>query len=609
MVDLSSHSSRPPSLRPAAVSNPTHMPDSMEHMSEPSGYSRKQRGSAENSEGVETAGPHVFITHTVLDVRPDTRIVAICAVTDDGNTADPTEDGWLISEFYAFNYLLKGTGAKQTWLSAADAKELIRRYGLYTHENSRFENKVVLDQALLDRQELSPITLVPAHDMVAHFLRVLDDESRSAITERQSLLVFIFAHCFEQTQKIWLGPDFDWDVSLKRGKDLDPWFYPENHLEKYFLHREEFQHAVRYNARVTLITTACYSNGWAVDLSLDLAAASAAKWEKVASRSQSQLDVAGCGSIYNLDVYKKMVEESKSAGDDIASAAQDGGMSLVEDGMKSEEEKARQELVRAIGRIRFMRTDGSPGHRGIVLSSQSDDWAAAWGRRLGLPLSSFKLRWNQLKSRFPAANLSADSNPVVDDPQLPRFIEPARPLRLRFGGNIRSARMRVLHLARTYLASNPNPGSQAPNTSLHGRMDQLYKEPRTLQWDRLEDLFSILDGRLSQGFASTRILQKADMPLPRGLRCEQWCWLRDRGRGNGEPWDHIYDKVRRKVPKGGASGWPDQKDRRYVVSAIHQLNAETDSELDKLVAALESGRCSSNATYARTDDATQPKRR
>jgi hypothetical protein len=54
------------------------------------------------------AMPHVF---------DDTIILA--ATHPGPHQSNPTSDGWFISDFYAFNYLLKGLGKSQTWLTRA----------------------------------------------------------------------------------------------------------------------------------------------------------------------------------------------------------------------------------------------------------------------------------------------------------------------------------------------------------------------------------------------------------------------------------------------------------------------------------------------------------
>lgn len=45
-----------------------------------------------------------------------------------------TMDG-SFQNFYAFNYLLKGLGMHQTWITAVDLRKLFEKYGAYPHGN------------------------------------------------------------------------------------------------------------------------------------------------------------------------------------------------------------------------------------------------------------------------------------------------------------------------------------------------------------------------------------------------------------------------------------------------------------------------------------------
>lgn len=80
------------------------------------------------------------------------------------------DDGWFISDFYAFNYLLKDTGKEQTWLTAADPYKLIDKYGPYLHGNPYEERKVCLDRDMLDGNKLTDVTVVRSSEMIDRFI-------------------------------------------------------------------------------------------------------------------------------------------------------------------------------------------------------------------------------------------------------------------------------------------------------------------------------------------------------------------------------------------------------------------------------------------------------
>jgi hypothetical protein len=61
--------------------------------------------------------PASFISTTPPVIEKDTIIIAVSS--PNVQKGHPKWDGWFLSDFYAFNYLLKGLGSSQVWLTAA----------------------------------------------------------------------------------------------------------------------------------------------------------------------------------------------------------------------------------------------------------------------------------------------------------------------------------------------------------------------------------------------------------------------------------------------------------------------------------------------------------
>ena len=62
--------------------------------------------------------PHLSFTTTVPpNVEKDTIIVAAASPGSDPRRSLAGADNWFLSDFWAFNYLLKGLGLRQTWLT------------------------------------------------------------------------------------------------------------------------------------------------------------------------------------------------------------------------------------------------------------------------------------------------------------------------------------------------------------------------------------------------------------------------------------------------------------------------------------------------------------
>lgn len=136
--------------------------------------------------------PSMFISSTVPVVHENTIILGVTHPTL--STASPKDDGWFISDFYAFNYLFKGLGMQQTWLTAVEPAKLVKKYGSFLHGNPYEERKICLSQELLDSDELSPVTVVSPARMIDQFL--IEARRASELAKRTSapLLLLIFCH-------------------------------------------------------------------------------------------------------------------------------------------------------------------------------------------------------------------------------------------------------------------------------------------------------------------------------------------------------------------------------------------------------------------------------
>ena len=159
------------------------------------------------------------------------------------STADPKDDGWFISDFYAFNYLFKGLGMQQTWLTAVELTKLVKEYGSFLHGNPYEERKICLSQELLDSDELSPVTVVNPARMIDQFLIEARRASELAKKTSAPLLLPIFCHDGLPNFHLLLN-----NGDTQRG-----------------LNMVRLKGVLELGVRVTLITTACHSGGWATN--------------------------------------------------------------------------------------------------------------------------------------------------------------------------------------------------------------------------------------------------------------------------------------------------------------------------------------------------------
>ena len=96
-------------------------------------------------------------------------------------TGDQTKDGWFLSDFYAFSYLLNGSVANQTWLTAAKPGRLVEKYCDFLHGLPDRNRKVVLRRDVLD-SDITPVTLVEPAKMIDRFLSEVNEASLQAVT-------------------------------------------------------------------------------------------------------------------------------------------------------------------------------------------------------------------------------------------------------------------------------------------------------------------------------------------------------------------------------------------------------------------------------------------
>ena len=142
-----------------------------------------------------------FVTTTLPEIRPDTIVIAATHPTL--SQADPTEDGWFISDFYAFNLLLKGCGHSQTWLSAVSPDALVKKWKEFLHGDPRQDRKIVLNQELISKGIFSPITVVAPSTIIDSLLAKV----AAATATGKPVLIMIFCHGLSNFHLVLDGKD------------------------------------------------------------------------------------------------------------------------------------------------------------------------------------------------------------------------------------------------------------------------------------------------------------------------------------------------------------------------------------------------------------------
>lgn len=199
--------------------------------------------------------PPIIPSHTLPEIEADSIIIGACGVTIE----DCPDDDWLLSDFCAFNLLLKGLGKTQTWLSAVSEKDLIdvlaknpKLLPGFLHGNPYEDRKIVFNSRLVDQKELTPFSVCQS----TKFVSTLATEVQAACTlaakstPPSPIVLLLFGH---GTQNLGIYLDYSKDPSNNEA----------------LLRIDKLQAAVDPRANINLITSACYSGGWTICPDLD----------------------------------------------------------------------------------------------------------------------------------------------------------------------------------------------------------------------------------------------------------------------------------------------------------------------------------------------------
>ncbi|KAI4144478.1 MAG: hypothetical protein L6R39_004167, partial [Caloplaca ligustica] len=478
----------------------------------------------------------VFTTHTVPDVYPNTRIIAVCGVTDFNDEASPAKDGWFLSDFYAFNFLLNGIGAAQTWVTTEAPEDLVEKYHEYLHGSQLKVRKAVLDNDMLQNHPPQALKVLSRYDLVDAFLSIVKDECDRARDLNQPVLVLLFGH----------GEDVSYGVEL----GIKHPSLTERHLIDFpLLHMETFREAIGANVAVTVLSTACFSGGWAVNPRLNTTTMTGAapgldhdhpKYITGVSESWGVSDSLGrfCGSIYATAIIESLLSE----GAPLVDTEAEPECSKEAEACQSREKQSStyNAFAESIYRILFTRVDSWAAVHDIRFSAQDDQWEMEWHRRTGLPLSHYADRWAMLREVKPDPDVttaaSRDPSKATESEDMSEVRTGATGSRepshdstgARTPRTLSTLRSLVVHEARLYLASFPGRDSLAPNTNLHNQIRKLLRgDP--FGFDDLDWVHTVVEYRMDLMRAADTFIAALGIRKPGGQTCSHWdpdAWAR-----------------------------------------------------------------------------------
>lgn len=519
-----------------------------------------------------------FLTQTVPDVQPHTRILAVCGITDHRDEAHPNSDGWFLSDFYAFNLLLRNEGSAQTWLTTESPVSLVSKYQEYLYGAPYKPRKVVLDNNILKYNPPQSIQVVDRFKLLDTFMSTVKRESDIARAENQPLLVMVFAHGDTRTTGVYLGQEL-------HGKTIS---FP-------LMSIENFRTAIGSEVQVALLSTACFSGAWAMNPSLNtttLAAAGQGKYPDgpdyitgeseswMASRTLGRL----CGSIYATAVIKALTAEGNPRVEEDTEAKHFPGSEASN--LKEKQVDTYNTFAGTIYRILFTRVDKWAAVHDICFSAQDDEWSRDWHARTGFPLSHYASKWATLREIAPDPAAVNYRDPTYKEDVGPNqnikgasgaFEIGENSIGGFFSKNHIAMRSAVLRQGKIYLASVPGRDTVASNVSLHNAIQRL-EIGDSYDFEELERIYTQIEYRLRAMDAADIFVEALGLSKPNGMKCAEWDWKGARAVGNQQHFMEIWQKVEDHElihPPSISQGKGYAKPNVYIATAL--LLAQLDS--------------------------------
>ncbi|PLB33765.1 uncharacterized protein BDW47DRAFT_129648 [Aspergillus candidus] len=396
-----------------------------------------------------------FLTHCPPDLPPRHRILALLGITDEGDLASPSEDGWFASDFYLFHHLLSPQFPRppnQIWLTCEDPSVLVAKYHEYLHGDPEGDRRAVLDgERLPNILEAGNIRVVPRRDLLERYLSTLKEQAAEAARCEEHLVLLFFGHG---------SPDHGVEVGGS------------------ILHMKDLRRLLQPKSPTTIFSTSCYSGGWLVrpDINqqqLNTTAITAAGDENESSSwSVSRSAGRASGSLAASAVLRCLVDAEEEA--------QEG----TEHPTYIAFSKSVYDCVRGMGALGIIQK--------IYFSAEDDDWETSYQPRIGLPLTSYKNKWLSLRQVPPSPSSTSGSEPATT-------------------GGRRLKRLK--YLAEEYFAAKPGLNEAAPNIGLHNCL-RFVLNGTTYSNDKVESLTETTAYRLGAMHEADYLREQIGLEFP-----------------------------------------------------------------------------------------------
>ncbi|KAI1820452.1 hypothetical protein F4861DRAFT_59446 [Xylaria intraflava] len=336
-----------------------------------------------------TSSQTSYLTRTVPFVHPKCYILAAASPTT--SQSNPTRDGWFLSDFFAFNALLKGIGSGQTWLTVADINRIVSDHGELLHGNPYREPRVVLSRELLAKEKLTEPIHVKPGSLINEVKQRAAILSKRAAIEGVPLVLLFFCHGKG-------APTYEFQLDGKSSAGLRPL---------------ELKGILEPSAQVVLITTTCHSGGWLIDTALNRTIATAAGHESPSISWPELYPFGFPGSIFAGSLINTLTSTTSPLLDCHSDLGQANGTKkpLQPESPSHNQTLTYNSFCTAILESCTRLTPFSEEHE-FSFGCVNDRWDDSWTGIVGVPVRDYQKIWDELPTKpYTGPSLDLDQDP------------------------------------------------------------------------------------------------------------------------------------------------------------------------------------------------------
>ncbi|KAL8903134.1 MAG: hypothetical protein Q9207_004121 [Kuettlingeria erythrocarpa] len=535
-----------------------------------------------------------FNMHTPPDITPNTRIIAVCGVPT--KDAAPHNDGWFISDFFAFYHLFHGLGESDCWIHCLDLEDLISKHRVYLHGNPFKRRKVVLDQKILDNAT-NLMRVSTTGDLSWKFEETLRATCAAATKAGdESVLVLMFGQGDQRNGGVLLGSKF----------------FKQQQFAKAF---------AGLDVPITIVGTACYSGGWSCNKTCDKKSSMQVKKTSMMATGPTKTShswnftASSTGRACGSNFASAFVEAMTRLEDDTQLVDTEGERGIEE---TEEQEETYAEFCKTVYEALLKDIDRRGFEHAFTFSAEDDAWSMCWRERTGIPLGAYQARWDRL-AEYEADPYLHSGDPFYRDTYVTKAQEQdygrlkaadwgqnlyhgqmgatgsapggsksvlgKRKTSGLYGGSVQALINQVLCLGEQYLQSYRGFDNTGNDGALHNRINMIQQGEETDQ-EEVEQCLRQIQYRMDQMSTADDYLRLMDLPVPLGKACHEFDTRGIDDRIGVARYDEMFRLILdRKIlfPRPlEDQGRPFYKGVDYLVAAFYIANLKKSAVTEKL---------------------------